>query len=329
MSEIPSLEGALKLDTLERTVRDVYAEAAREPDPTLCSIDGGAWSMPGLHVPPIMREMNYGCGSTVDPSDLAGDRPVVYIGVGGGLEALQLAYFRRRPGGVIAVDPVPEMRAVAARNLVAAARMNPWFEPEFVRILDGTATELPLEDGAADLVAQNCLFNVFRDRDLDRALGEAHRALAPGGRLSISDPIATRPIPEALRRNETLRARCCSGCRTYAEYVAFLHAAGFGRIVLRAKRPYRMLLPSEFPEVDEPLLLESIDLVALRVAAATGEVFSGRTAIYLGRGSFAFGSASLRAGMPVPVSDAVAQELALRPDFHVTPATYHASAGCC
>src|SRR6266478_4106312 len=69
----------------------------------------GAISTPGREKEaPFTQQMNYGCGSTVDPADLRGDGPVLYIGVGGGLEALQLAYFRRRPGGVIAVDPVAQ-----------------------------------------------------------------------------------------------------------------------------------------------------------------------------------------------------------------------------
>src|SRR5262245_14172305 len=112
------------------TVRDVYAAAAVQPDASLCCVAGTTWSFPDLHVPASMLEMNYGCGSTVHPSDLSGDRPVLYVGVGGGLEALQFAYFRRRTGGVIAVEPVAEMRAAAERNLREAAGSNPWFEPE-------------------------------------------------------------------------------------------------------------------------------------------------------------------------------------------------------
>ena len=80
-------------------VRQVYAEAAAQPDEGLCCVDGVLRKLPGPVVPSRMHEMNYGCGSTVEPDDLAGDDPVLYVGVGGGLEALQLAYFRRRPGG--------------------------------------------------------------------------------------------------------------------------------------------------------------------------------------------------------------------------------------
>ena len=93
-----------------RTVESVYAEAARNPDAGLCCVAAPAWRLPDLTIPQAMLEMNYGCGSTVEPRDLRGNDTVLYVGVGGGLEALQFAYFTRRPGGVIAVDPVADMR---------------------------------------------------------------------------------------------------------------------------------------------------------------------------------------------------------------------------
>ena len=42
--------------------------------------------------------MNYGCGSTVNPRDLVGSPSILYVGVGGGMEVLQFAYFSRRAG---------------------------------------------------------------------------------------------------------------------------------------------------------------------------------------------------------------------------------------
>src|SRR2546427_182071 len=81
-----------------QTVEDVYAEAADKPDGQLCCTRSPVWRLPDLHVPPVMLEMNYGCGSTVDPRDLRPEDTILYVGVGGGLEALQFAYFARRPG---------------------------------------------------------------------------------------------------------------------------------------------------------------------------------------------------------------------------------------
>src|SRR5439155_23715886 len=143
-----------------KTVEEVYAEAARQPNADLCCTRSPLWRFPDLRIPPIMQEMNYGCGSTVDPRDLRGSDTIVYVGVGGGLEALQFAYFTRRPGGVLAVDPVAAMREKARANFAEAARLNPWFRPEFITLLDGNALALPADANSVTVLAQNCLFNV-------------------------------------------------------------------------------------------------------------------------------------------------------------------------
>src|SRR5439155_26891351 len=201
------------------TVEEVYAAAAKIPEAELCCTQSPRWHLPDLRVPGCMLEMNYGCGTTVDPRDLRGGDTVFYVGVGGGVEALQFAYFTRRPGGVVAVDPVAEMRERARANFVEAARLNPWFRPEFVTLLDGSALELPVPANAATVVAQNCLFNVFTRDDLGRALAEVVRVLRPGGLFSTSDPVTPVLLPAAFAADARLRARCLSGCLTPDDYL--------------------------------------------------------------------------------------------------------------
>ncbi len=316
-----------------RTVEEVYARAAEAPEPGLCCTRAPLWHLPGLYVPPVMLEMNYGCGSTVDPRELVEGDTVVYVGVGGGLEALQFAYCTRRPGGVIAVDPVAAMRERAAANLVEAARLNAWFDPAFVRLVDGTALALPLDAGCATVAAQNCLFNVFIPEDLRVALAEVFRVLRPGGFFATSDPIAPHALPEAFRADAVARARCLAGCQTFDEYVAALAGAGFGRIDVRARFPYRLVTPVEYASLERPVLLESVEVVAYKVpeGADGPAVFTGRTAIYAGRDeALDDGQGNvLPRGVPVPVSDVAAARLAELPDVVVTPPTFHAHGGCC
>lgn len=316
-----------------QTVADVYAEAAQNPDASLCCVAAPTWRLPELHVPRVMLDMNYGCGSTVDPRDLHGDDTVLYVGVGGGLEALQFAYFTRRPGSVIAVDPVAEMRAKAAANFAEAARLNPWFRPEFVALLDGDALRLPVPDNTATVAAQNCLFNVFVRDDLDRALAEIVRVLKPGGLFATSDPITPVALPPSLVGDERLRARCLSGCQTFDDYIAALTNAGFGKVEVRARFPYRLLHPSEYPELPAPVMLESVEVVAYKVpdSADGPAVFTGRTATYGGaQETFDDGVGhTLPRGMPMPVSDAAAARLSKQPDIVVTGPTWHAKGGGC
>lgn len=320
--------------TYLETTAQVYAEAARTPQASLCCVSSGPLQLPGLSIPDIMQQMNYGCGSTVHPAELAGEPTVLYIGVGGGLEALQFAYFSRRPGGVIAVDPVPEMRSVAIHNLQLAAQENPWFDPAFVHILDGDAFTLPMPDGSVDVVAQNCLFNIFEPDHLDRALGEAYRVLKPGGRLIMSDPIAPRPIPPHLQQDERLRAICLSGALTYEAYMAHLIAVGFGQVEVRARRPYRLLDVHDYG-LDRPLLLDSLDSVAFKIPCPEDGacIFTGKTAIYGGEAPLWDDRRGhvLQRGIPLAICDKTAAHLAQTSpgEVIITDSTWHYNGGGC
>ncbi|NJL23005.1 MAG: methyltransferase domain-containing protein [Leptolyngbyaceae cyanobacterium SM1_3_5] len=320
--------------TYLETTAQFYAEAATTPQVGLCCVSTPPLQLPGLKVPEMMQQMNYGCGSTVHPTELMGEPTVLYIGVGGGLEALQLAYFCRRPGSVIAVDPVAEMRSAAAQNLQVAAQENDWFSLDMVRILPGDAFSLPIADASVDVVAQNCLFNIFEPEDLQRALAEVHRVLKPGGRLIMSDPIATRPIPFHLQQDERLRALCLSGALTYEEYIHHLVAIGFGQVEIRARRPYRLLNAQTY-QLDAPLLLESLDSVSFKVPIpADGAcVFTGKTAIYSGAESALDDGAGhyLQRGLPLAVCDKTAVHLAQRfpHEVFITDSTWHYNGGGC
>lgn len=316
-------------------VESLYRDAAVAPADNLCCIATGPRQFPGLTIPDIMHEMNYGCGSSVRPEDLREGQRALYIGVGGGLEALELAYFTRTPGGVVAVDPVPEMREAAERNLALAAEQNDWFDPSFVRVVDGDALELPLEDGQLDYAAQNCLFNIFKEDHLDRALREARRVLKPQGRLAMSDPITPVPLPEHLVNDERLRAACLSGCQTYEDYMAAVTGAGFGAVEVRSRRPYRVL-DAAGHGLDQDIMLESIDVVAVNAPMPDDGpcVFTGKTATYTGpEDSFDDGKGHvLPKGLPQAVCDKTGAALASLGEKHlvITGSTWHyEGGGCC
>ncbi|WP_088241632.1 arsenosugar biosynthesis arsenite methyltransferase ArsM [Calothrix rhizosoleniae] len=317
------------------TAAQFYGEVAQTPQIGLCCVQSSPLQLPGLTIPLQMQEMNYGCGTTVHPAELVNNPTVLYVGVGGGLEALQFAYFSRRPGAVIAIDPVPEMREAAARNLEIAAQENSWFDPSFVEIRSGDAFKLPVNDDSVDVVAQNCLFNIFEPEDLSHALHEAYRVLKPGGRLQMSDPIATRPIPEHLQQDERLRAMCLSGALTYDDYVHRVISAGFGQVEIRTRRPYR-LLDSQTYNLPEPLLLESLDSVSFKVIIPEDGacIFTGKTAIYAGSEEYFDDEVGhiLQKGIPAAVCDKTAGKLAkLVPEnIMITDSTWHyTGGGCC
>ncbi|OUL27926.1 SAM-dependent methyltransferase [Nostoc sp. RF31YmG] len=320
--------------TYLETAAQFYREVAETPQVGLCCVQSTPLQLPGLKVPLAMQEMNYGCGTTVHPNELVNQPTVLYVGVGGGLEALQFAYFSRHVGAVIAVEPVAAMREAATRNIEIAAQENPWFDPSFVEICEGDAFNLPVADASVDVVAQNCLFNIFEPKDLTRALKEAFRVLKPGGRLQMSDPIATRPIPAHLQQDERLRAMCLSGALTYQEYTQLIVNAGFGQVEIRARRPYRLLDALTY-NLEENLLLESLDSVSFKVGIPEDGacIFTGKTAIYAGAESWFDDSAGhvLQRGIPAAVCDKTAAKLAaLKPtEIVITDSTWHYNGGGC
>jgi ubiquinone/menaquinone biosynthesis C-methylase UbiE len=321
--------------TYLETAAKFYSQVAQTPEVGLCCVQSTPLQLPGLKIPLAMQEMNYGCGTTVHHNELTNEPTVLYVGIGGGLEALQFAYFSRRPGAVIAVEPVKAMREAATRNLQIAAKENPWFDPSFVEIRPGDAFDLPIADASVDIVAQNCLFNIFEPTDLTLALKEAYRVLKPGGRLQMSDPIATSPIPAHLQQNEHLRALCLSGAITYQEYTQLIINAGFGQIEIRARRPYRLLDKHTY-KLRENLLLESLDSVAFKVEIPVDGacIFTGKTAIYAGKEEFFDDQAGhiLQRGIPAAVCDKTAVNLAIAnpEEIIITDSTwYYDGGGCC
>ena len=317
------------------TTRDVYKEAALNPQPGLCCAATPAWQLPGLAIPKKMLAMNYGCGSTVHPRDLVDSPTILYVGVGGGMELLQFAYFSRCPGSVIGLDVVDEMLGACRENLGEAQRRNTWFRTSFVDLRKGDALDLPVADASVDVAAQNCLFNIFHDRELERALAEMHRVLKPHGRLILSDPVCESPMPERLKNNERLRALCLTGAIPLDDYLRRLTDAGFGTVEVRARRPYRVLSPRHYP-TDRLIFIESVEICAIKdpVPADGPCVFTGRTAIYFGdrdyfddrKGHF------LTQNQPLSVCDKTAAALAAlgRDDLHISASTwFYDGGGCC
>jgi SAM-dependent methyltransferase len=317
------------------TTRNVYKEAAENPQKGLCCTTTPVWQLPGLDVPGRMLEMNYGCGSTVNPRDLVNNPKILYVGVGGGMELLQFAYFSRRKAGVIGIDVVDEMLEASKQNFVEAEKLNPWFRSEFVELHKGDALHLPTEDNSIDVAAQNCLFNIFKHEELKQALKEMYRVLKPRGRLVLSDPTCETKMPEALQNDERLRALCLSGAIPLKEYIQMITDIGFGTVEIRAKRPYRILDPKSY-ETDTLIYIESVEVCAIK-DPMPGDgpcVFTGKTAIYYGSEELFddHKGHTLMPNQPLAVCDKTAGNLAAlgREDIFISGSTwFYDGGGCC
>ncbi|WP_422082713.1 arsenosugar biosynthesis arsenite methyltransferase ArsM [Ulvibacterium sp.] len=317
-----------------QATNDLYKEAALTPDVGLCCTTNPIWELPGLTVPKIMQEMNYGCGSTVHARDLTNNPKILYVGVGGGMELLQFSYFSRQRSGVIGVDVVDEMLEASRKNFTIAEEENDWFKSEFVTLRKGDALNLPVEDGSIDVAAQNCLFNIFKEDDLKRAIEEMYRVLKPQGRLVMSDPVCEQEMSPDLRNDDRLRALCLSGSLPIHKYVKALTDVGFGTIEIRARKPYRILDPKNYP-TDELIYIESIEVAAIKDPMPNDGpcVFTGKAAIYYGSQDYFDDKKGhvLLKNQPLAVCDKTAGALAAmnRDDIFISKSTYHYDGGGC
>jgi arsenite methyltransferase len=175
---------------------------------------------------PTGSELGLGCGN---PHAIAGLRPgetVLDLGSGAGFDSFLAAAQVGKTGRVIGVDMTPEM--VAKARLLAGSE-----EYSNVEFRLGEIENLPAADSSVDIIMSNCVINLSPDKQ--RVFREAFRVLKPGGRLAISDVIATAPLPEAIRNNLALYSSCISGAVTITEMETMLHESGFDDIRIQPK----------------------------------------------------------------------------------------------
>jgi SAM-dependent methyltransferase len=162
--------------------------------------------------------ISLGCGNPLLLAELHPGEVVLDLGSGGGLDVL-LSARRVAPGGhAYGVDMTDEMLDLANRNRDRAGVTNATF-------LKGTIEQVPLPDGAVDVVISNCVINLADDKGT--VIREAFRVLKPGGRFAVSDMVELRPLPEAVKRDLELRAGCIAGTIPVEDYRRLLVDAGF------------------------------------------------------------------------------------------------------
>ncbi|MEF8852755.1 MAG: methyltransferase domain-containing protein [Haloarculaceae archaeon] len=89
------------------------------------------------------------------------------------------------------------------------------------RAVVGDAAALPLRGASVDVVLAECVLCLT---DVPRAVSEAERVLAPGGRLALSDVVVADECPEVPA--ELARAFCLTGARQRETLVETVEEAG-------------------------------------------------------------------------------------------------------
>jgi SAM-dependent methyltransferase len=157
-----------------------------------------------------------------------GDR-VVDVGSGPGRFLREAA---ERGAEAVGVEPSKQMRRLAGRRMPASLRGR-------VRVVDGTAERLPLEDGTATVVWAVASFHHWTDPAA--GLAEAHRVLRPGGRLLVAERLAR---PRRWLQSHALTWDQGEELATQAERAGFTdvtagrQALGRGHVLaVQARRP--------------------------------------------------------------------------------------------
>jgi SAM-dependent methyltransferase len=232
-------------------VRERYGAIAEQDDasaPSVCGCGGGSdggccgavaaetyseslgYSAADAASVPEGADLGLGCGNPLALASIKAGETVLDLGSGAGFDCLLAARQLKGTGRVIGVDMTPPMISKARRNAAKAGFAN-------VEFRLGEIEHLPVADAAVDLIISNCVINLSPEKA--QVFREAFRVLKAGGRLSISDVVATKPVPTALREKLQAIGACVAGAALISDLQAMLKEAGFARIEIQPRESSR------------------------------------------------------------------------------------------
>ena len=247
---------SLNPDQVREAVRQNYAEVAKLATTagcgctsTSCCTDGSTRSveMVSLQLGYAPTEIAYvpegsnlglGCGNPQAIAALQPGETVVDLGSGAGFDCFLAAQQVGKSGCVVGVDMTPEMIARARDNATQGGYAN-------VEFRQGAIEHLPIADGFADVIISNCVINLSPDKA--QVFREAFRTLKVGGRLAISDVVASALLPDDIWSDMALLSGCIAGAALISDIEAMLRDAGFVDIRITSKDESREFIRNWSP----------------------------------------------------------------------------------
>lgn len=257
---------------IKQAVRENYAKVALTSGssgccgPTCCSKPSNpnvaadtsvalGYSHDDVESVPDGSNMGLGCGNPQAIASLKPGETVLDLGCGGGFDCFLAAKQVGKTGMVIGVDMTPEMITKARKNMVESNLSN-------IDIRLGEIENLPVADSTVDVIISNCVINLSPNKP--RVFAEAFRALKTGGRLAVSDVIASAPIPETIKADLALHAGCIAGASTREEVIVLLHNAGFSDIQVTPKNESKAFIKDWAPGSGAENYVVSADIQAVK-----------------------------------------------------------------
>jgi len=197
------------------------------------------YSKEDLESVPEGANMGLGCGNPVAIASLKPGETVVDLGSGGGFDCFLAAKEVGETGRIIGVDMTPAMVTKARKNAEKIGASH-------VEFRLGEIEHLPIADNTANIIISNCVINLSPDKMM--VYRDAFRVLKPGGRLSISDILATRELPDNIRNDLSQIGACVGGADTIDDTKAMLREAGFQDISIKTHDKTRDLFKEWDPK---------------------------------------------------------------------------------
>jgi ubiquinone/menaquinone biosynthesis C-methylase UbiE len=242
----------MEKEKIRQAVRENYGQIATSvtrgcgctPSQSCCDIDDTSatvkdtaielgYSSQDVRGVPEGANMGLGCGNPVVLASLKENETVLDLGSGGGFDCFLAAGQVGPSGKVIGVDMTPEMISKARKNAVKAGSKN-------VEFRLGEIEYLPLADHSVDVIISNCVINLSPEKR--KVFKEAFRVLKHGGRLAVSDMVATAQVPNKVKEDFALYARCLAGAVTIDELEDILKESGFTDIRIKPKDESRKMI---------------------------------------------------------------------------------------
>lgn len=213
------------------------------------------YSKKDLDAVPEGADMGLGCGNPQAIAMLKKGEVVLDLGCGGGFDCFLAARKVGSRGRVIGVDMTPEMIAKAREH----ARKGGFTNVEF-RL--GEIEHLPVADASVDVILSNCVINLSPDKE--QVYREAFRVLKPGGRLAISDIVAIKPIPKAVKDDFEKYSSCVAGALQVRKLENILQSVGFRQAGVRIKEASKEFIRDWFPGSGIERYVRSADVVGVK-----------------------------------------------------------------
>jgi arsenite methyltransferase len=234
-------------EEIRTSVRDRYGAVARkEGSECGCSTSSSSsccspalgYSAEEISAAPEGADLGLGCGNPQAIAALKPGETVLDLGSGGGFDCFLAARAVGRGGRVIGVDMTADMITLSRKNAAKAPTAN-------VEFRLGEIEHLPVADASVDVIISNCVINLSPDKP--QVFREAFRVLKHGGRLAVSDMVASGAMPEELQKDLAAYSACVSGASPVDELAAMITAAGFTAVRIDPKEESRAFVKDWAP----------------------------------------------------------------------------------